>query len=385
MKKYLTDKEFKLLLLDWDYSKNIELGLDPKKITHGSNKVASWICHVCGSKWENKVSERVRGPKCPFCIGIRVNPETNSILKTHPDISRELVNKDLAKELTAGSSQVVEWLCPNNHEWRTDPYSRTRNNYNCSVCSKKKLVVGVNDLSTTHPELSKKLVDPSESKNYTSGSEKYLKWKCDKEDHFFEKKISAMVRGVSECSVCTNKTVFVGFNDLWTTHSDISRFLKNREDGFKVTYGSHEKLLWVCEKGHEWETNVYNITLSSNWCPNCSKRSVSKPEEKLELLLGEDQVITQHSIDTFRVDLFIPTLNLVIEYDGGYWHRNTYEKDTSKTEKILEKGHKLVRIREEPLEDLPVIDPGLLQIGVKYSKNLNHISEDLIKLIFNHW
>ena len=49
-----------------------------------------------------------------------------------------------------------------------------------------------------------------------------------------------------------------------------------------------------------------------------------------------------------ELDIFIPSLNLGIEYDGDYWHSlpDMIERDKKKDLACKEKGIKLIRIKE---------------------------------------
>lgn len=52
------------------------------------------------------------------------------------------------------------------------------------------------------------------------------------------------------------------------------------------------------------------------------------------------------------VDIYIPSLNLGIEFDGSYWHKGKREFDKMKTEALLSHGFQILRIRESPLEKI---------------------------------
>jgi hypothetical protein len=52
------------------------------------------------------------------------------------------------------------------------------------------------------------------------------------------------------------------------------------------------------------------------------------------------------------IDIFIPKLNLCIEFDGSYWHKNKRDIDKIKSEMLFEEGFKLIRVREEPLKKI---------------------------------
>lgn len=46
-----------------------------------------------------------------------------------------------------------------------------------------------------------------------------------------------------------------------------------------------------------------------------------------------------------ELDIFVPSLNLAIEYDGEYWHQDV-KKDVKKNKLCLDNGIKLIRVRE---------------------------------------
>ena len=42
----------------------------------------------------------------------------------------------------------------------------------------------------------------------------------------------------------------------------------------EVSIGSHKKVIWRCEKGHEWEAAVKSRTINKTGCPYCSHNKV---------------------------------------------------------------------------------------------------------------
>ena len=53
--------------------------------------------------------------------------------------------------------------------------------------------------------------------------------------------------------------------------------------------------------------------------------------------------------ENIEVDIYIPSLNVAIEYDGEYYHRSKMKQDSMKNKILFENGIQLVRIREEGL------------------------------------
>lgn len=52
----------------------------------------------------------------------------------------------------------------------------------------------------------------------------------------------------------------------------------------KVSCGSHLKVLWICERGHEWEATVKNRALLGSGCPYCEHRAVLKGYNDLKTI-----------------------------------------------------------------------------------------------------
>lgn len=50
-----------------------------------------------------------------------------------------------------------------------------------------------------------------------------------------------------------------------------------------------------------------------------------------------------------RVDIVLPELKLIVEYDGYHWHKGSVEKDRLDNDRLEEAGWAVLRIREKPL------------------------------------
>lgn len=98
----------------------------------------------------------------------------------------------------------------------------------------------------------------------------------------------------------------------------------------------------------------------------------TKIEIKIQNFLKELQIeFIPHKLmeikHRYQCDIFIPSMNLVIECDGDYWHGNTdnpkfkilnksqikqKEKDSIRTKELLEKGFKVLRLWESEINEL---------------------------------
>jgi len=51
-----------------------------------------------------------------------------------------------------------------------------------------------------------------------------------------------------------------------------------------------------------------------------------------------------------EIDIFLPSINFGIEYDGSYWHKNTRQGDIEKNRFFKNKSTEILRVREKPLK-----------------------------------
>ena len=90
-------------------------------------------------------------------------------------------------------------------------------------------------------------------------------------------------------------------------------------------------------------------------CPHCFKAPTSKKEkEVLEFVKSNynSEILENHKglfpNKQMELDIYLPNLNLGIEFDGDYWHslEDAKERDERKNKLCEEKGIKLIRIKE---------------------------------------
>ena len=138
-----------------------------------------------------------------------------------------------------------------------------------------RLIVGVNDLATVNPDLSKEVSPYSKTKatEVTAGSGKKLLWRCSK-GHEWEATVHNRSNG-NGCPYCSNKEILIGFNDLATINSGLAKEVlpDSKIKATEVTAFSNKKLPWKCSKGHKWEATVFS-RYKGKGCPYCSNRKI---------------------------------------------------------------------------------------------------------------
>jgi hypothetical protein len=344
----------------WHPTKN--RNITPADVSKGSGLIVWWLCPQ-GHTWDATVNSRTsRNAGCPYCSNHIVLPGYNDLATTHPDLAAQwhpTKNGNLKPtNITAGSNREVWWQCEKGHEWKARTSDRVTKEIGCPVCSNRQVLVGYNDLATTHPELAAQWHPTKNHKTpqeYTCGSSKTVWWKCEK-GHEWKAKIADRYHG-DGCPYCGNKKVLIGFNDLATTHPELAAQWHSTKNGnlkpTDVVAGSNREVWWQCAHGHEWSATVASRT-SGRGCPQCSNQT-SFNEQALFYYTKQmcPDARNRVKIAGKEADIWVPSLHAVEEYDG-WWHNEAkIQNDVNKALHMQENGMHFIRIREPSCPILP--------------------------------
>ncbi len=119
-------------MLEFDFERNRRAGLDPDKITAGSQKMVHWICTKCPKGQPHlfvaRPQDRLGGKTgCPCCAS-RKACICNSLQSLYPALAAEY---DTARngvgpeQILPGSRQKVFWKDASGHTWEQSPSRRT--------------------------------------------------------------------------------------------------------------------------------------------------------------------------------------------------------------------------------------------------------------------
>ena len=138
-----------------------------------------------------------------------------------------------------------------------------------------------------HPERNGDL----QPEDISSGSRKYIWWHCER-GHSWQAQAYSVKAGCS-CPYCSGRNPIPGETDLATTHPQVLKLWSGRNDfsPTEITAGSHRKVWWKCEKGHEWETLVAVVAVEECGCPYCAGKRAIPGETDLATL--HPDVMTQ--------------------------------------------------------------------------------------------
>jgi len=367
-KKYIN--EYPNLMKEWNWEKNNELRLYPDKLLHKSNKNVWWKC-AKNHSWKDSIYHRVDGRNCPYCSNRRVLVGFNDLQTTHPQLADEwnyAKNVNLKPtEMVAGSSKKVYWICLKcGHEWQMQVQYRTKNETGCPICDKekvsekrRKVIVqkrgGIKN-RRLREEWNYEKNNPFTPDDFTEGSNMLVWWRCSSCGYEWESKIANRRNG-RNCPYCSNKVVVKGKNDLQTTHPDLSKewnYEKNYPlTPYEVSKGGGKKVWWTCPNGHDYQATVNHRTTGTN-CPVCnSGRQTSFAEQAIYYYVKKYFPDAQNKVNNvfgtrMEFDIYIPSINVVIEYDGAYWHEKekSKKKEQKKFDLCQKNGIMLIRVRE---------------------------------------
>lgn len=115
-----------------------------------------------------------------------------------------------------------------------------------------------------------------------ANSNKSFWWICEK-GHDWQAKVSGRNgKNKQGCPYCSNKRVWVGFNDVATTHPEIAKewdyALNESLTPQDFTYGNcKNKVWWICPNGHpSYLMSIYQRTAGGQGCPICGRKKLAR-------------------------------------------------------------------------------------------------------------
>ena len=417
MNNNLLKDKYPEIFSEIDVEKTLEIfpNIDLDSLTASSAKKIFWKCKN-GHSYQATVNKREYGRGCPYCANQKVLSGFNDLetyIKSHPEY-RYLLNEWSAdniitsKDISYVSTKNINWVCLKCGNIYSQTVKNRINNYSCPYCCNpaRRLLTGFNDLQTKYPEIAK---DWDYAKNYPilpsqvlPGSNKKYWFICDKGHHYLQSIYSKRLYG---CPYCKNKKILSGYNDLETycnSHPEYVHILdewdysKNKLKPNQIFPHSTEYVWFICKNNHGYKTQLYH-RLNNCGCPHCShKKSIP------ELTLFEicKKYIDNHAesgkkINCKEIDIFLPLLNICIEYDGLYFHLSSdvLTRDSAKNISILEDSHNytFIRIKETDNPDnlkkfKEISDNGLIIYYISniykdaYFQRLSEIIEEIFSI-----
>ena len=252
----------------------------------------------------------------------------NNLAEVHPELVSEWSEKNLLLTpdgITFGSNKKVWWKGTCGHEWQASVKARS-NGEKCPICSGARVIAGINDLQTTHPEIASEWSEknlPLKPDEVNAKSRKNVWWRCSKCGNEWKSVINARVKG-TVCPVCAEREVLAGYNDLATTDNQLLiewDYEKNKFQPIEVSRNSAKRAWWKCRHGHSWSMKINERTILNKGCRICEQEYLSlfpalavsyySNRKGLKAELGSDRLLG------VPLETYIPSEKLAIESESA--------------------------------------------------------------------
>jgi len=321
----------------------------------------------CGNEYLVTPTNFLKGTRCPKCSILKHNKEIakkkrnrNRTTDTFKKEIKELVNDEynvLSEYVNSETNiKMKHNICGNIYEVK--PYNFL-NGTRCPICSRKKAAenhkLGILKVKEKVENILGKEYEVLTNQKYIDNNTniKVYHSKCEK---LFEATPINLFAGKG-CPNCNKPIKYTtkSFQEALGDNYTVLEEYKNNKEKIKI---KHNKC------GYEWFVRPVDILHPNNRgnktierCPYCNKAlgSSSGEEEiykylketlKIENIIKKDRSV----LNGKELDLYLPDLNLAIEYDGLYWHSEAFVDKNyhlDKTNKCKEKGIQLLHIFED--------------------------------------
>lgn len=403
-----------------------------KNLPTGSLEKVEWECHQCGfrhlatPKNKFKPVHAERAIQCRRCASHRVKPGVNDLATLLPEVAAlwSPDNELSPSEVSARSGRRFKWDCPGvpGHSWYLEISQRYRDGKpsGCPQCAHR-YITDTNRLTVAAPTVAalwdhERNDEPPEAFSVNNREEAY--WIDEGSPVEIVSKVAAIL-GVDAVETASRAVIRASRVYPTRTPGESKKALRDRQEAFlidlaasgytfarcrergvayiptdrarslagycpelvkqwssdndrtprEVSYNSKYKAAWVCEKGHEWMSAVYqrviDIRRGFGDCPQCSLGGTSRAEQDVadfaSSILPDDAVVLRNDralIKPYELDIYLPEYSLAIEYNGIYWHQESFvgkERHHDKWERCRDAGVRLLTIWENDWLSRPEI------------------------------
>lgn len=375
-------------LVWWDVEANNPQDLNT--VTLLANRVCAWVCPNCGHHFTASVRSITQCLECPECDARKREGRARerAIQKVTPITSvpelLEAWNDEADPNLImVGDCRLRKLKCPEGHHPRVTPslylYS------GCPSCRSARTRTEGNrpKLASELPEIAGQW-HPSRNGKWTPenvgpDSKRLVWWQAKCCGHEWQEEVRQRNKRprylCPECHTILDSLAWLdpGMAAEWSPENPATAWQ------VRPTGATGFMPVWVCavEPLHQWKASLASRYAGSD-CPECRLVGKSKIElEHFEAAREQfgsarsgpklmDSAFTQRSQWTVDILVEASGVKLAIEYDGSYWHSPEAKNliDLAKSRDLMAAGYLVVRLRENDLPTLGIIDPRYLELQV---------------------
>ena len=226
------------------------------------HSMLEWMCEK-GHRWESAYKVVNQGGWCMQCLKKQKSKEESLEKMKALAISRG--GKCLSTEYIS-MQHKLDWQCAEGHKWSVTPTPVFYGGTWCRKCGYKKNGENARGNIKTMQQLAIKKGGKCLSEKYVDCNVK-LEFECSEGHRWMA--TPSMISSGRWCRKCgTKKTALAHLGSI-----DMYRKIAEQHGGKLLTEtftGGVAKMLWQCDKGHQWYAQGAHIKNSGSWCPKCA-------------------------------------------------------------------------------------------------------------------
>jgi very-short-patch-repair endonuclease len=225
----------------------------------------------------------------------------------------------------------ISWKCTTcENIWKSTPTHILNDNSGCSLCSGNKKL----NKEIVNTRLAGRYVLIEEYKNINTKS----LFKCFECSHEWKTQPDHLLNSKSGCPICSLKEMKIS-NEEFDKRLELCGSMLDRCENLN---GIDKKINFKCKKCNHISLYIPESVQYGQTCKKCSKtrENLVGYYLTLENIFYTTQYVLKDNDKTYRVDFFIPAINMVIEYNGPQHYMPIKFKKNQSKEEIVQQYFK---------------------------------------------
>lgn len=220
---------------------------------------------------------------CPLCGEEALKEHTDSLRVFDDEDYQKLLDERFGgniiclENVKASNTSIKHFCKKHQYEYMSPPARVLQNKYGCKFCGAEAHTQSLEEkLEKTKKRIFELVGNEYEIVGGFTAIDDMAKFRhnCENgEKHYFDMTPTSFIYRGSRC-YCENPSisrVIPGFNDIHTTRPDVEEWMHNKEDAYKYSMSSKEKILWDCpDCKNTFEERICNVNSNRLSCPFCS-------------------------------------------------------------------------------------------------------------------
>lgn len=295
---------------------------------HNLNDMMSIICPVHGVFTQKaQMHLKPKNYACPEC-------RKEAILKAKGASKEDFVKKskeifgdrfDYSKAMYKNAHTKVTIICRLHGEFKQLPSNHLKGHVGCQGCNGQSSITVESFIQKSKEVHGERVVDYSFLPDTLKNMHQKVMLRCVKHDRMYEVEINSHLRGRVGCDLCSPSAKMSKDRFLHKSPPELKvlNFDYGHIDWENVNVRSKKEKI-ICPVHGEFHQSLEHHLSGKNGCSRCSRTQVSAEEKSLADFvesLGVEIVRNDRNVlDGKELDIYIPSHNVAIEYNGVFWH-----------------------------------------------------------------